>query len=98
MEIIQIYKVIDVKFFIFLCISFVIFFLFLNKRLEIAYNLKIIDRPVEKRKIHKIDTPLTGGLSILIIFTIWSIYNLIFYFNNELLILFLCCIVIFFIG
>ena len=46
MEIIQIYKVIDVKFFIFLCISFVIFFLFLNKRLEIAYNLKIIDRPV----------------------------------------------------
>lgn len=94
----QIHTIFDVTFFIFLILSFYIFFLFLNKRMKIGHYFRIIDKPLEKRKIHKTNTPLTGGFSILIIFAIWSIYNLIFYYNNALLILFLCCSVIFFIG
>jgi UDP-GlcNAc:undecaprenyl-phosphate GlcNAc-1-phosphate transferase len=94
----QIHTVINGTFLSFLILSFAIFFIFLNKRMKIARFLKIIDRPVDKRKIHKTDTPLTGAFSILIIFTIWGLYNLIFHFNNALLILFFCSIVIFFIG
>jgi len=76
-----------------------IFTICFKKRLNIANYFNLIDRPNQKRKIHKQDTPLTGSLSVFIFFIFLSAYNLIFnYQDSALLIIFICSSLIFLIG
>jgi len=76
-----------------------IFTLCFVKRLNIANYFKLIDKPDQKRKIHKRNTALTGALSIFIFFIFLCIYNLIFnYEDNALIIILICSSLIFIIG
>ncbi len=76
-----------------------IFTLCFIKRLNIANYFKLIDKPDQKRKLHKHNSALTGALSIFIFFIFLCIYNLIFnYEDNALIIIFICSSLIFIIG
>lgn len=55
--------------------------LLIKFRLPIAKKLKIIDYPTEKRKIHKLPTPLIGGLIIIINLLLINAY---LFLKNEL--------------
>jgi UDP-GlcNAc:undecaprenyl-phosphate/decaprenyl-phosphate GlcNAc-1-phosphate transferase len=73
--------------------------LLIKFRLPIAKKLKIIDYPTEKRKIHKLPTPLMGGL---IIITNLLLINTYLFSKNELssldITIFIFCFFSFIIG
>ena len=50
---------------------------------KIAKTLNIFDKPDKKRKLHKKETPLTGGLILFIPFLFLNIFNYFNFFNNE---------------
>lgn len=99
MQILKNFTLFNFTLYIFLFNCFFIFFLCLKKRMEIGHCFKIISIAGEKRKIHKIDTPLTAAVSIIIILILWSLYYLILnYYDDALLIIVSCSVIIFFIG
>ena len=73
--------------------------LLIKFRLPIAKKLKIIDYPTEKRKIHKLPTPLMGGLIIIINLLLINTY---LFSKNELssldITIFIFCFFSFIIG
>jgi len=73
--------------------------LLIKFRLPIAKKLKIIDYPTEKRKIHKLPTPLMGGLIIIINLLLINAY---LFLKNELssldITIFIFCFFSFIIG
>jgi UDP-GlcNAc:undecaprenyl-phosphate GlcNAc-1-phosphate transferase len=80
-------------------ISTIIFIFCLINRFRIGKYFRILDKPDNKRKIHKYDTPLTGSLAIFLIFLMICCFNLIYNsFNNTLLIILINSSLIFLIG
>ena len=55
-------------------------FVIIKFRFPISKKIKIIDYPFEKRKIHKLPTPLIGGLIIIINLLLINAY---LFFKNE---------------
>jgi UDP-GlcNAc:undecaprenyl-phosphate GlcNAc-1-phosphate transferase len=76
-----------------------IFYLCYIKRIKISNTFNLFDKPDNKRKLHKSNTPLTGALSIYLIFVIVSLYNFfIKTADSSSLIILLSCSFIFFTG
>ena len=89
------FKIVDFEFLIIFSIIFFFNIVIINYRYQIAKFFKIIDIPSE-RKIHKVPTPLTGGIGYFL-----TLLILIFYFannqiNTEKFISLICYMCIFF--
>lgn len=83
---------------IFILGSLIFYFCYI-KRIKISNKLNLLDKPDKKRKLHKFNTPLTGAISIYLIFFLLCIQSLITNFNdNSVLVILLSCSFIFFIG
>ncbi len=59
-------------------LSIFLYFIIYIFRKKISEKLKVVDKPNEIRKIHKIPTPKTGSYSIALLFFFYIIFNLIY--------------------
>jgi UDP-GlcNAc:undecaprenyl-phosphate GlcNAc-1-phosphate transferase len=80
-------------------VSIIIYFLIYNNRTKISLLLNIIDKPDEKRKIHKKPTPKTGAFPIALIFLAFLVSNLFFnFFDNNFNLILIGTILVFIVG
>ena len=84
-----------------LLLKFILFFitiyLSLKYRSDISQSMKLIDYP-NKRKDHKLPTPLIGGLISAILITEYFLYNFFFNLENVEIAIYLLALTIFIIG
>ncbi len=74
------FKIINLEFLIIFSLILLINILIINYRYKIAQYFKIIDKP-DNRKIHKVPTPLTGGIGYFLTLLILLFY---IFLNNQI--------------
>lgn len=78
-------------------IFFITIYLSLKYRSAISQSIKLIDYP-DKRKDHKLPTPLIGGLISIILITEYFLYNFFFNLENIEIAIYFLSLTIFIIG
>ena len=90
----------EVKCFILISLfSFFFYFFIFNRRKKIGLKFGTIDIPKNNRQIHKIPVPLTGAYSVLVVFILILLNNLLFnFFHSDYNLIIISSIFAFFLG